>query len=195
MPHQGRGLPEGPRLRLRRPGGLPMTRGDRHKWRPVGAIVGLSFVAASCSSGSSARAAAQAACRAQRPSPVGYLADDISATGRSDAIATERRRAISAFLTQLASCSGHAKVVAFTSSAAATRTLLDQDLIPGGATDIARRRRIPKLIEAAMQTVDMELNAPGPTCRVTAPTSWRNCSWPPSTSPRSEPAGRWWSES
>jgi hypothetical protein len=88
---------------------------------------------------------------------IGYLADDVSATARSAGIMTERRRAIAAFLTATASCNGHAKVVAFTSSAAATRTLLDRDLVPGGATDVAHRRRVPKLIEAATREVDTEL--------------------------------------
>ncbi|MEA2901390.1 MAG: hypothetical protein QOH36_1277 [Actinomycetota bacterium] len=124
---------------------------QRAQW-PLAAVAAVLLTTSAC--GSSTKAAGLT-CPAHRP--VGYLADDVSTTARSAAIMNERRAAIADFLTKVASCSGHAKVVAFTSSAAATRTLLDQDLLPGGATALARQRRTPAVVEAAMRTIDAEL--------------------------------------
>lgn len=81
---------------------------------------------------------------------VSYTAADVSESGRSDVLIPERLEAIEAILVQTAVCGGRAKVVAFTNSAAASFTVFEGDLKPAGATDVARRRRVPKMVEEVM---------------------------------------------
>jgi len=121
----------------------------------VALVSAAATLAGTACGATSTRGTATATCPTKSPS--GYLADDVSESARSAAVRTERRQATETFLTQIASCGGRAKVVAFTSSAAATRTLLDQDRLTGGATAISRQRRVPKLVKAMMTTVDAQL--------------------------------------
>lgn len=92
-----------------------------------------------------------------RPAAV-YAAFDVSDTGRSPQLVAERLAAARELLTGVAVCRGHVRVVAFTGSAAATDVLLDRDLLPDGATRRAQLRRVPKLVDAAMDEVRSRLD-------------------------------------
>ncbi|MGH8907680.1 MAG: hypothetical protein ACRD0K_14450 [Egibacteraceae bacterium] len=89
--------------------------------------------------------------------PVDFAALDLSATGRAQALFDERLQMIRALLTRTAVCGGQARVVGFSSSQAATHLLYDGELRPEGATENARLRRVPKLVEAAMAVIEAEL--------------------------------------
>ena len=85
---------------------------------------------------------------------VALTSNDGSGTGRSDNLMHTRLDAIRDVLTQVAVCGGRVKIVAFSSSAAATTTIYEGELKPAGATENARLRRVPALIDAAMETVN-----------------------------------------
>ena len=91
--------------------------------------------------------------------PAIYAALDVSDTGRSPALISERLTALDDVLTATAVCGGRARVVAFTGSAAATDVLLDRDLKPDGATRRAQLRRVPELVDDAMDEVRAGLDA------------------------------------
>jgi hypothetical protein len=91
--------------------------------------------------------------------PAVYAALDVSDSGRSAGLVAERLTALDALIADAAVCHGHVKVVAFTASAAATDVLLDRDLEPGGATRRAQLRRVPKLVDGAMDEVRTGLDA------------------------------------
>jgi len=85
--------------------------------------------------------------------PALYAAVDVSDSGRSASLVAERLSALAHLMSETAACGGHAKVVAFTTSAAATDVLYDSDLEPGGATRRAQLRRVPKLVDEAMAEI------------------------------------------
>jgi hypothetical protein len=95
------------------------------------------------------------------PSPAVYAAVDVSDTGRSPGLVSERLSALDGLLTDTAVCAGRARVVAFTGSAAATEVLLDDDLKPEGATRRAQLRRIPALVQGAMDAIRARLDTAG----------------------------------
>jgi hypothetical protein len=111
-----------------------------------------------------AAAAVTAGCTGDRPElvadrdcpdrpPAVYAALDVSDSGRSPALVAERLAALDHLLTDTAVCRGHAKVVAFTGSAAATDVLLDRDLEAAGATRRSQLRKVPGLVAGAMDDV------------------------------------------
>lgn len=82
-----------------------------------------------------------------------YTALDLSDSARDTGLVADRLKLVEESLTETAVCSGTARVVAFSNSEAATAILFDADLKPEGATDQARRRRAPKLVDEAMVEV------------------------------------------
>jgi len=88
-----------------------------------------------------------------------YTAIDLSDSARSTLLVADRLKLVQETLTETAVCSGTARVVAFSNSEAATKVLFDADLKPRGATDQARRRRAPKLVDEAMVEVRQNLES------------------------------------
>lgn len=86
-----------------------------------------------------------------------YTALDLSDSARGAAQVADRLKLVEEALTETAVCRGTARVVAFSNSDAATAVLFDADLKPEGATDQARRRRAPKLVDEAMVEVRRKL--------------------------------------
>ncbi|TNC23710.1 hypothetical protein [Amycolatopsis alkalitolerans] len=80
---------------------------------------------------------------------------EIDGTGSSDAasITTERMQAIESIATRTAVCSGDLRVLAFSSSSAATTVLFDGPLKMDGATDNARLRRVPGAVSDVMAKI------------------------------------------
>ncbi len=86
-----------------------------------------------------------------------YAAIDLSDSARDTSVVADRLELVEESLTESAVCSGTARVVAFSNSEAATAVLFDADLKPEGATDRARRRRAPRLVDEAMVEVRRNL--------------------------------------
>ncbi len=77
-----------------------------------------------------------------------FVGADVTGSGWGDDEIVEGRKAVIANLTrQTAICGGHLRVTAFSSSSAATVTLYNGELDLPGATDIARLRRVPEVVE------------------------------------------------
>ena len=93
----------------------------------------------------------------QAGKPATFVAIDVSDTMRSADIAASQLGVVHTMAEQTAVCSGHLRVSAFSSSATATSTLFDGELAPPGATEPARLRRIPDLVDGAMQVVESKL--------------------------------------
>jgi hypothetical protein len=79
---------------------------------------------------------------------------DLSGSARDNEILASHEPVIRSLVRRIAVCSGHLKVVGFSSSAAATSVAFDDDLQPAGATDIARLRKVPALVETTMKTIN-----------------------------------------
>lgn len=78
---------------------------------------------------------------------------DVSDTGRDQTIADQHLKAIAAVVRRTAICGGHLRVTAFSGTSATTLELYDGELQLAGATDIARLRKVPALVEATMATI------------------------------------------
>ena len=124
----------------------------------------------SCLAATAVAVAATAGCTGERQEqvadrqcparpPVLYAAVDVSDSGRSAVLVAERLTALDRLVADTAICGGHAKVVAFTASAAATDVVFDAALEPGGATRRAQMRRVPKVVTEAMDEVRGRLDA------------------------------------
>lgn len=100
-------------------------------------------------------AAAPIAC--PKPGTIGYAALDVSGSARGGAVLADHLAMVRQSATHAASCGGRLRVVAFSSSVAATEPLLDSVLALRGATDIARRRKLPKVVDEAMRTIQSNL--------------------------------------
>ena len=91
---------------------------------------------------------------------------DVSGTGRDEAIAAGHLKAISFVVRKTAICGGHLRVAAFAGTSAVTREVYDGELQLAGATDIARLRRAPALVDETMSTItrgyQAALGAPTP---------------------------------
>lgn len=89
---------------------------------------------------------------------------DVSGSARTTDLAAERTAIIEDVARRTAICGGHLRVTAFSSTSAETITLYDGDLVVPGATDIARLRRVPEVVETVMAQVvpayDAVLSAP-----------------------------------
>jgi hypothetical protein len=99
----------------------------------------------------------------------GYVALDMSATGRGDQeLLEERMQVASDTMDQVAACGGHLKVVAFSSSAAETFTLGEADFPASGSTETARFIEADKAegeardkVEEEIPTAEKQLNPNG----------------------------------
>jgi hypothetical protein len=78
---------------------------------------------------------------------------DDSGTGRDQSIADQHLGAVRTVVRRTAICGGHLRVTAFAGTSAVTRPLYDGELQLAGATDIARLRKVPALVEDVMSTV------------------------------------------
>lgn len=86
----------------------------------------------------------------QDTAPAALVLVDGTGSSNADDLHAERLDAIEGIARQTAVCSGHLRVAVFSSSSAATIALYDGPLKPHGATDNARVRRVPALIEDVM---------------------------------------------
>lgn len=77
---------------------------------------------------------------------------DGTATSQSDTIAAEHLHLIRTDIERAAVCGGHASVVVFGTNSVTT-PVYDGDLAAQGATDIAKLRAVPKLVDEAMATI------------------------------------------
>ncbi len=135
-----------------------MTRSKVMRHGLLGLVMPLALVLASCSGTASigelgALQARLTNCPTNGQELAALDSEDASGSARGDQLMNTRLPVIRDILTQVAVCGGRARVVAFSSSAAATATIYDGELKPAGATDNARLRRVPSMVDAAMQKV------------------------------------------
>lgn len=90
-----------------------------------------------------------AACDASAPQASDIHIDG-SGSSASKTITEERMIAIKEIVRTTAICAGRLRVQVFAGSSAATTTLFDKPLVLHGATDVARLKRVPKLVEEVM---------------------------------------------
>lgn len=78
---------------------------------------------------------------------------DVSGSSRTATLQPERAAVISDVARQTAICGGHLQVKVFSGTSAATEVLYDGELTLPGATDNARLRRVPGLVDGVIATV------------------------------------------
>lgn len=81
-----------------------------------------------------------------------YDAVDGTGTSHDDTIAREHIRSIEADVERAAVCGGHLSVVAFGTNSI-TAPIYDSDLVVDGATDLAKLRRVPALVDEVMKEI------------------------------------------
>ncbi|MGQ4268585.1 hypothetical protein [Nocardiopsis changdeensis] len=86
--------------------------------------------------------------------PATLVAVDGSGSSDDEAITAERLAAMEHITTQTAVCSGRLKALVFSSTSGATTTLFDGALEAHGATDNARLRKVPALVEEATTQIN-----------------------------------------
>lgn len=91
--------------------------------------------------------------------PAGSINMDGTDSTQSPALLESRWSAATDLATEVAACGGHLRISVFTSSASASTVLFDGDLIPTGATDIAKVRSVSKLVEQAIETAKADYAA------------------------------------
>ena len=130
----------------------------RYRLVAAGALLTVAVAAAACGSPSSAPdelAANQqrlTQCVPAKP-PAALVEVDGTGSSASDQITEERMQTIESIATRTAVCSGHLRVLVFSSSSAASATLFDGSLKMAGATDNARLRRVPAAVADLMAKV------------------------------------------
>lgn len=72
---------------------------------------------------------------------------DVSGSGRTSDLSEERMNAVRDVARETAVCGGHLRVTAFSATSAATVVLYDGELNLPGATDNARLRRVPDVVD------------------------------------------------
>jgi hypothetical protein len=82
-----------------------------------------------------------------------YVGVDFSDTARAETLTRDRQAAVEGEAERVAVCGGTFKVVAFSSSTAATVTLFDGRLEPEGATQNAQLRRVDRTLEPVKQQI------------------------------------------
>lgn len=95
--------------------------------------------------------AVQASCAGKQLASMVTL--DVSGTGRSQEIADAHLKTVTAVARRTAVCGGHLRVTAFDGTSAVTRPIYDGELHAAGATEIARLRRVPAMVDDVMATV------------------------------------------
>ena len=96
--------------------------------------------------------------RCERPGTITYAAVDVSGSARRRAILEGHLDVVRAAARRAGACGGHLRVAAFSSSIAASAVLFDAVLAPEGATDIARSRRLPGVVDDAMRAIESNLS-------------------------------------
>ncbi len=86
-----------------------------------------------------------------------YIGVDLSGSGAASSIEDDRDKRLRSVVEKVAVCGGDLHVVGFTSSVAATAVLFDGALNPTGATDNARLRSVPGLVDKAIGDIDTAL--------------------------------------
>jgi hypothetical protein len=86
-------------------------------------------------------------------SPASLVEIDGTGSSASEQITAERMAAVEGIVRQTAICSGHLRVLVFSASSAATTTLFDQPLRLEGATDNAKLKRVPQVVEETMAEI------------------------------------------
>jgi hypothetical protein len=79
---------------------------------------------------------------------------DLSASSRTGSLSTERHDAIADMARLTAICGGRLKVTGFSATSASTFTLYDDDLRLAGATDNARLRQVPEVVDHVLSAVN-----------------------------------------
>jgi hypothetical protein len=85
--------------------------------------------------------------------PASFVQIDGTGSSNSDAILNERMTAIEQIVRRTAICSGHLRVILFSSSSAATAPLFDGPLDLEGATTNAKLKRVPALVSSTMDQI------------------------------------------
>lgn len=119
----------------------------------LSALTGCSVRASPPANGELGRdQAVLASCSGVRPAAMVTI--DVSGSGRDQNIADQHLDAVRMVVRRTAICGGHLRVTAFAGTSAVTRPLYDDELQLAGATDIARLRKVPALVDEVMATVD-----------------------------------------
>ncbi|MDT0309669.1 hypothetical protein RM780_22310 [Streptomyces sp. DSM 44917] len=93
------------------------------------------------------------ACDASAP-PAADVQLDGSGSSDSAAIVAERMAAVEEIVRQTAICSGRLRVSVFSASSAANTVLFDEPLHLDGATENARLKRVPHVVEETMSEIE-----------------------------------------
>lgn len=93
-----------------------------------------------------------ASCDPSKP-PASLVEIDGTGSSASDAIVAERMTAVESIVRRTAVCSGHLRVIVFSSSSAATTVLFNGSLRMHGATENARLKRVPDAVADVMDKV------------------------------------------
>ncbi|TDU06604.1 hypothetical protein EDD99_5167 [Streptomyces sp. 846.5] len=141
----------------------PSPRRVRQAFLITGALAMAAALTACGGSSSPSRELAQdkqilATCNVSAP-PATDIQIDGTGSSAAQNITNERMTAIQAIVRETAICSGRLRVSVFSSSSAATTTLLDEPLSPYGATDNARLKRVGAMVDDTMTQIR---NAYGP---------------------------------
>jgi hypothetical protein len=123
----------------------------------VAGITVATVLATACTAGSPRGALAEdkqilSTCDPAKP-PASMVQIDGTGSGASETITTARMDAVESIVRRTAICSGHLKVLVFSSSSAGTITLFDAPLHLDGATDNARLKRVPALVSDVMAQI------------------------------------------
>jgi len=94
--------------------------------------------------------------------PASLVELDVSGSSLSDAIVKERMTALTSIVRRTAICSGYLRVSLFSVSSANTAALFDGPLHLEGATDSARLKRVPRVVDETMTNIR---RAYGPTVK------------------------------
>lgn len=94
----------------------------------------------------------RAACEPDR-SPASLVLLDGTGSNNTPDITEERMRAVESVVRETAVCAGHLRLVAFSSSSAATTTLFDGPLVLDGATENAQLKKLPALVDEVVGEV------------------------------------------
>lgn len=124
----------------------------------VAALVTAAALFAGCGNPSSPRGGLGenqqilASCDPSTP-PASFVQLDGSGSSLADAITTERMAAVETVIRRTAICGGHLRVIVFSSSSSATTSLFDGPLHLDGATDNARLKRVPRMVDETMTQI------------------------------------------
>lgn len=135
-----------------------MTRSQHVRGLPVLVVLFVAATAAACglgeAGGSLGRLQKMAGSCPPGKQVAGFAAIDESGMERGDAtLSASRLQQVKNLATQTAVCGGQFEVTAFSSSETAFQTLYQGNLQAVGATLNARLLRVPKIVDAVMQTV------------------------------------------